>query len=120
MTRSHANQINIIEASKSNSTYLGDLLNIHNDYFEQMVDKMYPKELQFNQTNTTDTEAPFLELYLSIINIICTEIDDKRGDIDFDAVNFPFVIGNVRRATSVTYIFLSWFVLLEHLANQSP
>ena len=33
-----------------------------NDYFEQMVDKIYSKELQLNETNTFDTKAPFLGL----------------------------------------------------------
>ena len=31
-----------------------------------MVNRIYPPELQLNKTNTCDTEAPFLDLYLSI------------------------------------------------------
>ena len=27
-----------------------------------MVDKIYPKELQVNKTNTSNAEAPFLDL----------------------------------------------------------
>ena len=52
-------QANIIEAFNSTSRYLDDLLNIGNEYFEQMVDTIYPKELLLNETNTSDTEAPF-------------------------------------------------------------
>ena len=36
-----------------------DLLNIDNPYFEQMVDQIYPTELQLNNANSSDTEAPF-------------------------------------------------------------
>ena len=39
------------------------LINIDNPYFEQMVDQIYPTELQLNKANSTDTEAVFtLEL----------------------------------------------------------
>ena len=46
----------------STSRYLDDLLNIDNPYFEGI----YPPELQLNKANTSDTEAPFLDLHLSI------------------------------------------------------
>ena len=35
------------------------LLNIDNPYFEGMVNRIYPPELQLNKANTSDTEAPF-------------------------------------------------------------
>ena len=47
---------------------LGDLLNIDNPYFEGVVNQIYPPELQLNKANTRDTEAPFLDLHLSIAN----------------------------------------------------
>ena len=43
----------------STSRYLDDLLNIDNIYFDQMVDRIYPTELQLNKTNSSDTEALF-------------------------------------------------------------
>ena len=60
------NQADIIEAFNSTSRYLGDLLNIYNPYFEGMVNQIYPTELHLNKANTSDTEAPFLDLHLSI------------------------------------------------------
>ena len=33
-----------------------------------MVNQIYPPELQLNKANTSDTEAPFLDLHLSISN----------------------------------------------------
>ena len=62
------NQADIIEAFTSTSRYLDDLLNIDNPYFEQMVGQIYPTELQLNKANSSDTEAPFLDLNLSITN----------------------------------------------------
>ena len=60
-------QADIIEAFNSTSRYLDDLLNIGNPHFELMVNQMYPSELQLNKANTSDTEAPFLDLHLSMV-----------------------------------------------------
>ena len=75
------------------SRYLDDILNINNVYFDNMVSKIYPSDII--KLNTSDTEAAFVDLHLSISNVIVsTEIYDKRGDSDFDIVNFPFLVGD--------------------------
>ena len=77
------NQTDIIETLNSTSRYLDDLLNIDNPYFEQMVGQIYPAELQLNKANSSDREAPFFDLYLSITNgIISSKIYDKRDDFN--------------------------------------
>ena len=58
----------MIEAFNSTSRYLDDLLNINNPYFEGMGNQIYPPELQLNEANILDTEAPFLDLNLSVAN----------------------------------------------------
>ena len=105
---SDVKQAEIIEAFKSTSRYLENLLNFDNPYFEGMVNRIYPPELQFNKTNTSDTEAPFLDLHLSISNgFVSSKIYDKRDDFDFDIVNFPFLDGDVPRSTSYgVYLYL--------------
>ena len=66
-----------------------------------MVSQIYPSELQLNKANTSDTEAAFLYLHLSISNdIVSTKICDKRYDFDFEIVNFPFLDGDAPRSTS--------------------
>ena len=45
----HDNQADVIEAFNSTSRYLDDLLNIDNPYFEDMVNQIYPSELQLNK-----------------------------------------------------------------------
>ena len=82
-------------------TELDDLLNIDNPYFEQMVGQIYPTELQLNKANSSDTEAPFLDLNLSItIGIVSSKIYDKQDDFNFGIVNFPFLDGDVPRSPS--------------------
>ena len=68
LSLSDNNQNDIIEAFNSTSRYLDDLLKIDNPYFEQMVGQIYPAELHFNNAYSSDTEAPFLDLNLSITN----------------------------------------------------
>ena len=43
------NQTDIIETFNSTSRYLDDLLKIDNPYFEEMVNQIYPPELQLNK-----------------------------------------------------------------------
>ena len=66
-----------------------------------LVGQKGPHELQLNKANTADTEAPFLDLHLSISNgFVSSKIYDKRDDFDFDIVNIPFLDGDVPRSTS--------------------
>ena len=100
LSLSDNNQTDVIEAFNSTSGYLDDLLN-DNPCFEQMVGQIYPTELQLNKANSSDTEAPFLDLNLSITNgIISSKIYDKQDDFNFEIVNFPFLDGDVPRSPS--------------------
>ena len=101
LSLSDNNQTDIIEAFNSTSRYLDDLLNIDNSYFEQMVGQIYPTKLQLNKANSSDTEAPFLDLKLSVTNgIVSSKIYDKWDDFNFEIVNFPFLNGDVSRSPS--------------------
>ena len=72
---------------------MNDISNIYNVYFDNIVSQIYPSELQPNKANTSDKEAAFLDLHLSISNdIVSTIIYDKRDDFDFEIVNFPFLM----------------------------
>ena len=68
LSLSDNNHTDTIETFNSTSRYLDDLLNIDNPYFEQMVGQIYPTELQLNKASSSDTEAPLLDLILSITN----------------------------------------------------
>ena len=113
----HDNQVDVIKAFDSTSRYLDDLLNIDNPYFEGMVKQIYPPELQLNKANNTDTEAPFLDLHLSISNVfVSSKIYDKRDDFDVDIVNFPFLDGDVPRRASYG-IYFSQLIRFARVCN---
>ena len=66
-----------------------------------MVGHINPPDLQLNKANASDTEAPFLNLHLSVSNgLVSPKIYDKRDDFDFDIVNIPFLNGDDPRSTS--------------------
>ena len=91
---SDVKQAEIIEAFKSR--YLDDLL---------------------NKANTSDTEASFLDLHLSISNgFVSSKIYDKRDDFDFDIVNFPFLDGDVPRSTSYG-VYISQLIRFARMSS---
>ena len=64
LSLSEDNQSGVIEAFSSTPRYLDDLLNIDNDFFESMVNRIYPSELQVNKANVSDIESSFSDLHL--------------------------------------------------------
>ena len=62
LSLSEDNQSDVIEAFNSTARYLDGLLNIDNNFFDSMVNRIYPSEL----ISLSDTEASFLDLHLSI------------------------------------------------------
>ena len=94
-------QADIIQAFNYTSRYLDDIFNIDNPFFENMFKSIYPKELLLNKTNSSGSSCSFLDLDISITNgIVSTKIYDKRDDFDFKIVNFPYLDGDVPKATS--------------------
>ena len=78
--------------------YLDDLLNSYNPYFEGMVYQIYPPELQLKKLMLQIPKPPFYDLHLPVSNGFVSKNNyDKRDDIDFDIVNFPFLDGGVSR-----------------------
>ena len=59
------NQYDVIEAFNSTTRYLDDRLKIDNNFFDIMVNRIYPSELQLNKANVSEAEASFLDLHLS-------------------------------------------------------
>ena len=82
-----------------------------------MVCQIYPTQLQRNKANSSDTEAPFLDLNLSITNgIVSSKIYDKRDDFDFEIVNFPFLDGDVPRSPSYG-VYISQLICFARVSS---
>ena len=121
MPLSDDKQADTIDAFNTTSRYLDDILDINNVYFDNMVRQIYPSELQICKANTSDPEAAFFDLHLSISNdIVSTKIYNKRDDIDFEIVNFPISMVMFLALHLMESISLNSFVLLEHVAMLLP
>ena len=107
-----------MKAFISTPRYLDDLLNIDYPCYEKMVGQIYPTERQLNKANSSDTEAPFFYLNLSITNgIVSSKNYDKQDDFNFEIINFPFLSHFLMEMflalLPMVYIFLNLFVLQE-------
>ena len=61
-----------------------------------MVGHIYPTELHLNKANSSDTEAQFSDLYLSILNgIVSAQVYDERDYFNIKIVNFAFLANDV-------------------------
>ena len=117
LSLSEDNQSGVIEAFNSSFRYLDDLLNIDNNFFDSMVNRIYPSELHLSKANVSDAEASFLGLQLSISDgFVKTKIYDKRDDFDFDIVNVPFLDGDVPRSASYG-VYNSQFIRFARVSS---
>ena len=66
LSLSEDTQSEVIEPFNSTVMYLDDLLNIDNNFFDNMVNHIYPSELQLNKANFSDAEASFLGSHSSL------------------------------------------------------
>ena len=56
---SEEKQSKVIKAFSSSSRYLDDLLNIDNNFFDDLISQIYLSELHLNKANTSKTKFPF-------------------------------------------------------------
>ena len=85
MSLSEENQSDVIEAFSSKSRYMDDILNTDNNNFDGLISQTCYSMLRLNETNSSETEAPFLNSHLSILDgLYCMKIYDKRDDFDFE------------------------------------
>ena len=74
-------------------------------------------ELQLNKANISDTEAPFIDLHLSVANgFVSSKIYDKRDAFDFDIVNVPFSDADVPRRASYG-VYMSQLIRFARVCN---
>ena len=63
----------LIEAFNSTSQYLDDLLNINNNFFASMVNRIYPSELQLNKA-TCQIPRPHFRIYIYLYRMVLSRL----------------------------------------------
>ena len=99
--------------------YIDDVRSLNNSRFGDFVDRIYPIELEINDTTYTDRSASYLDLHLEINSEdrLRTRRYDKRDDFNFPIVNFPFICSNIPAAPAygVHCIYLSDDTIFQSL-----
>ena len=83
-------------------------LSLNNSRFGDFIDRIYPIELEIKDTTDTDTSASYISRRLEIDSEgrLSTKHYDKRDDLNFTIVNFPFICRNIPAAPHMEYISL--------------
>ena len=93
-------------------------MNIDNPYFEGMASQIYTAELQLDKANTFDTEPPFFDLHISILDgFVSSKIYDKCDDFELGIVNFQFLNGDVPRITS-NGVYISQLIRFARVSSR--
>ena len=95
-----------------------DTLTFNNVYFDNMVSKIYPSDLQLTKANTSDTEGAYSDLHLLSSNdIVSIKFYDKRDNFECEIVNFPFLDGYVYSLYILwMFIIINLYILLGSLS----
>jgi hypothetical protein len=85
---------------------------LHGDF----VDRIYPIELERNDTTDTDRSVSYLDLHLEIDSErrLRTKLYDKRDDFYFPIVNFLFICNNISAAPAYE-VYISQLRHSEHV-----
>jgi hypothetical protein len=96
--------------------YRDDVLSLNNSRFGDLVDRIYPIELEIKDTTDTDRSASYLDLHLEIDSEgrLRTKLSDKRDDFNFLIVNFPFICSNIPAAPACG-VYLSVDTIFQNL-----
>jgi len=80
--------------------YIYDVLSLNNYRLGNFVYRIYPIELGITDTTDIDRSASYLDLHLEIDTEgwLKTKLYDKRDDLNFPIVNFPFICSNIPAA----------------------
>ena len=95
--------------------YTDHVLSLNNSRFYDFVDRIYPIELEIQDTTGIDSSATYLGLHLEIGSEgrLRTKLYDKRDDFNFPIVNFPFICSSI--PAYGVYIYISGHTIFQRL-----
>ena len=88
---------------------------LNNSRFGDYLHRIYPNELEVNDTTDNHTSASYIDLHLEIDSggRFKTKLYDKRDDFTFPIVNFPFISNNIPASLYLEFTFHNSYVILE-------
>ena len=91
--------------------YIDDVLSLNNCKFGDFVDRIHPIEVEIKDATDTARSASYLNIHLEIDSErqLRMKLYDKRDDLNFPIVNFPFICSNIP-ATPTNGVYISHFI----------
>jgi hypothetical protein len=113
LNRQSQNEKKLARSFNFTFRYIDDVHSLNNSRFGDFVDRIYPIELEIKDTTYTDRSASYLDLHLKINREgrLRTKLYDKRDDLNFPIVNFPFICSS----TCIRSIHLSVDTIFQSL-----
>ena len=85
-------QADIIAALNNTFKYLDHQLNMNHIYFDNILSQIIVQRFNLIKSIPLIPKSRFWVLHLPIsTDIVCTKIYDKRDELVFETVNFPFL-----------------------------
>ena len=99
--------------------YIDDLIVFSNKKFLDYPKEIYPSKLAVEKANKSDHLADYLDLTFIIDSgsKLSTRLYDKRNDIDFHIVNFPFLSSNIQSGRSYG-VYISQLIIYARCCSR--
>ena len=95
------NQTNINTArSLTVYRYVDDVIAFNCNNFADLANTIYPPELELNQTNTSNSEANYLDIHVDMTNK-SYNIYDKTNDFNFPVIKVPHRDSTIHSRTKI-------------------
>ena len=94
------NEKKLVRSFNFTFRYIDDVLSLNNSRFGDFVDRIYLVEIVIKDISDTDRSTSCVDLHLEIDSELRlrTKHYDKRDDLNFPIVNFPFIYINIPKA----------------------
>ena len=91
--------------------YIDEVLSLNSSRFGDLIDRIYPIELEIKDTTDTERSASYRDLHLENDSEgrLRTKLYYKCDDFNFPIVNFPFICSNIPAAPAYG-VYLSPFI----------
>jgi len=98
--------------------YIDHVLSLNNKNFSNVLHLIYSVKLLVKDTTDSPNSASYLDFYLEhdINGTLSTELCDKRDDIKFPIVNYPFLDSNIPSSPAYV-VYLSQLIRYSRTCN---
>ncbi len=112
------NDRKLVRLLSNNSQYLDDILVINVKGFGKIAPKIYPKELNLENTSESDTHDTFLDLDITIINDkFNVRIYYKTDHFNFEIISFTFPESNIHSQIGYKTFYSQLFRFYQLCSN---